>query len=176
MSSIRRHLSYANVTATLALVFAMGGGAMAASHYSISSTKQISPKVIKALKGKTGKTGPTGAAGAQGKEGAPGKEGKEGQKGPAGATNVTVARTSVSVPSKTVGLAVAVCPAGTKATGGGVNPAGVTEEASLIKSFPSEGGILQSAEGETPTSWGGEAYNPSGSTATLYVFAICASP
>jgi hypothetical protein len=32
MNKIQRHLSYANVVATLALVFAMGGSAMAAKH------------------------------------------------------------------------------------------------------------------------------------------------
>ncbi len=63
---MRRRLSYANVTATLALVFAMSGGALAANHYLINSTKQINPKVLKKLKGN---------AGAPGKEGPSGKEG-----------------------------------------------------------------------------------------------------
>src|SRR5690348_7883153 len=77
----RTHLTYANVTATLALVFAMSGGALAARHYLINSTKQISPKVLKALKGKTGKTGKQGPAG---KDGAPGAKGNEGQRGAEG--------------------------------------------------------------------------------------------
>jgi hypothetical protein len=46
---MRRHLTYANVTATLALVFAMSGGAIAAKHYLVSSTKQIDPKVLNSL-------------------------------------------------------------------------------------------------------------------------------
>jgi len=71
----RRHLNYANVVATLALVFAMSGGALAAKHYLINSTKQINPKVLKKLKGNAGKTGATGATGAPGKEGPAGKEG-----------------------------------------------------------------------------------------------------
>jgi hypothetical protein len=50
---LRRHLSYANVTATLALVFAMSGGALAAKHYLLTSTKQISPKVLKQLTNQT---------------------------------------------------------------------------------------------------------------------------
>ncbi len=78
---MRRHLNYANVVATFALVFAMSGGALAAHHYLISSTKQISPKVLKKLKGNTGNTGKTGATGPQGKEGAQGKEGKQGPRG-----------------------------------------------------------------------------------------------
>jgi hypothetical protein len=47
----RIRLSYANVVATLALVLAMSGGAIAATHYLITSTKQISPRVLKKLKG-----------------------------------------------------------------------------------------------------------------------------
>ena len=81
MNSIRRHLSYANVVATMALVFAMGGSAMAAKHYLINSTSQINPKVIKKLQGKTGKTG---LAGAQGQPGSPGPAGAQGNEGPAG--------------------------------------------------------------------------------------------
>jgi hypothetical protein len=46
---MRRHLTYANVAATLALVFSMSGGALAAKHYLIDSTKQINPKVLKSL-------------------------------------------------------------------------------------------------------------------------------
>jgi hypothetical protein len=84
---MRKRLSYANVTATLALVFAMSGGALAANHYLINSTKQINPKVLKSLKGNAGKvgaTGATGAAGAAGPTGATGGAGKEGPPGPAG--------------------------------------------------------------------------------------------
>ncbi len=76
---MRKRITYANVTATLALVFAMSGGAMAANHYLINSTKQISPKVLKKLKGNTGKTGATGATGATGSTGATGPEGKAGK-------------------------------------------------------------------------------------------------
>jgi hypothetical protein len=78
---INKRLTYSNVTATLALVFAMSGGALAANHYLITSTKQISPKVLKKL---TGKAGPSGAPGAPGKEGPQGKEGAPGKEGVAG--------------------------------------------------------------------------------------------
>jgi hypothetical protein len=46
---MRKRLSYANVAATMALVFSMSGGALAAKHYLLSSTKQISPKVLKSF-------------------------------------------------------------------------------------------------------------------------------
>ena len=55
-------MTYANIVATLALVFAMAGGAAAASHYLITSTKQISPKVLKELN-KPGAKGAPGTAG-----------------------------------------------------------------------------------------------------------------
>ena len=80
LSNFRPRLTYANVAATLALVFSMSGGALAASHYLISSKKQISPKVLKELKGNgargaTGASGPQGPAGAQGPQGATGAAG-----------------------------------------------------------------------------------------------------
>jgi Collagen triple helix repeat (20 copies) len=105
----RLHLTPATAIAALALVFAMTGGAYAAGKYVITSTKQISPKVLKSLQGKagakgatgatgaTGASGPVGAAGAgtagvPGAPGAVGKEGlagKEGKEGPAGMTGFT---------------------------------------------------------------------------------------
>jgi hypothetical protein len=84
MNSIRRHLSYANVVATLALVFAMSGGALAAKHYLVNSTAQINPKVLKKLKGNSGKTGPVGPQGATGSQGGTGPQGTRGPEGPAG--------------------------------------------------------------------------------------------
>jgi hypothetical protein len=65
-SAIRKRVTYTNVAMTVALVFAMSGGAYAAGKYLIVSTKQISPKVLKSLVGKTGKAGANGAPGAAG--------------------------------------------------------------------------------------------------------------
>src|ERR1700678_2795970 len=94
-SFLRRHLSYANVAATMALVFAMSGSALAASKefsappksrefsYQITSIDQISPQVQAELKA-TGKTGPAGPAGAPGTPGAAGVNGSQGPAGPSG--------------------------------------------------------------------------------------------
>jgi hypothetical protein len=79
--SKRKLFSYSNVVATLALVFAMSGGALAATHYLINSTKQINPKVLKKLKGNVGKTGKEGPAGKNGTNGATGPQGPEGVSG-----------------------------------------------------------------------------------------------
>jgi len=65
-SRIRKRFTYTNVAMTLALVFAMTGGAYAAKHYIITSTRQISPKVLKQLKGSRGPAGPAGKQGAAG--------------------------------------------------------------------------------------------------------------
>ena len=63
MSSTHRRFrpTPSGVIATIALVFAMSGGAYAAKKYLITSTKQISPSVLKSLKGAAGKNGAIGA-------------------------------------------------------------------------------------------------------------------
>jgi hypothetical protein len=83
-SKIRKRFTYANLVLTLALVFAMSGGAYAASKYVITSTKQISPKVLKSLKGANGKSGTNGTNGAAGPAGPAGPTGPAGGTGPAG--------------------------------------------------------------------------------------------
>jgi hypothetical protein len=96
-SRIRKHVSYANIGLTLALVFAMSGGAYAATKYLITSTKQIKPSVLKQLQGKagpvgkTGTPGPVGPAGAVGAAGAKGENGAAGTPGKDGAAGVSVA-------------------------------------------------------------------------------------
>ena len=88
-SRIRSRFTYANVAVTIALVFAMSGGAYAAGRYVITSTKQISPKVLKALKGASGKNGAPGAAGAQGPAGPAGAAGAKGETGAKGELGTT---------------------------------------------------------------------------------------
>jgi hypothetical protein len=97
MQRIRRHVSYANVAATLALVFAMTGGAIAATG-GFSSGGQLqacagSDGTLKLLKpGKKCKKGQktvawnqTGRVGAKGVAGAPGAAGATGAPGATGA-------------------------------------------------------------------------------------------
>ncbi|HWG08485.1 MAG TPA: hypothetical protein VN672_05710 [Solirubrobacteraceae bacterium] len=62
----------------------MAGGAYAAGHYLITSTKQISPKVLKSLKGATGPRGANGANGVAGPGGPAGPQGPQGPGGPGG--------------------------------------------------------------------------------------------
>ena len=92
MSTLRTRFGIPGIIATVALVFAMTGGAFAAK-YLITSTKQISPSVLKKLKGAKGAAGaagaqgpagPAGAKGDAGTAGAAGKEGPQGKEGKAG--------------------------------------------------------------------------------------------
>lgn len=72
----------------LALVLAMTGGALAAKKYVITSTKQISPSVLKKLTGAPGAQGPSGLQGAPGSPGSAGKDGTNGTNGATGFTEV----------------------------------------------------------------------------------------
>jgi Collagen triple helix repeat (20 copies) len=109
-SAIRRRMTPATVIATLALAFAMSGGAYAGSHFLITSTKQIKPSVLKSLRGKAGPTapaGPTGpagaagagAVGAQGSPGPKGDNGSPGAPGPKGENGTSVTSTKLPVGS-----------------------------------------------------------------------------
>jgi hypothetical protein len=120
---LRRRLCYANVVATFALVFAMSGGALAASHYLLTSTSQISPKVLKALRGKSGQSGVAGAQGAAGPVGSAGGQGPQGAKGEAGAIGVTGATGTQGVKGEP-GVAGKE---GSPWTAGGTLPSGKTE-------------------------------------------------
>ncbi len=127
-----RHLSYANVVATLALVIAVGtGGAWAANKLitgkqikngsltgqdikkgSVGSDRLKAGDVAK-LRGTAGPAGAAGAAGANGVNGAPG-------------TNGTNAITEMKIISNAVTssadkIATATCPPGYLATGGSAN-------------------------------------------------------
>ncbi|HEY2053338.1 MAG TPA: hypothetical protein VGH14_05315 [Solirubrobacterales bacterium] len=102
MGFLRRHLTYANVAATLALFLALGGAAYAASQLPRNSvgtgqlkaeavtSGKIAKKARKQLRGSTGpqgpqgKAGPKGAAGAKGATGAKGAQGTQGPKGEPG--------------------------------------------------------------------------------------------
>jgi hypothetical protein len=86
LSVMRKRLTYTNVAVTLALVFAMSGGAYAAGRYVITSTKQIKPGVLAQLKGRAGSVGPQGPAGPAGAQGATGAAGAAGAKGEPGAS------------------------------------------------------------------------------------------
>lgn len=114
---IRRRVTYTNIALTVTLLFAMTGGAYAAKRYIITSTQQISPKVLRALRGGSatsgkpgaaGSTGPTGPVGPAGSSGSPGLTGPAGIKGENGAPG----KKGESVTAKTFAGAKGKCEEG----------------------------------------------------------------
>jgi hypothetical protein len=120
MRLIRRHLSYANVASTLALVFAMGGGAYAALspvHNGVIHTCFRQPNgALRVVRAGArcrrreralafNQRGPVGARGATGIQGPIGKTGATGRTGRTGAAGR-------SVTSATLGVGNASCPSG----------------------------------------------------------------
>ncbi len=122
-SAIRSRITYVNVVATFVLVFAMTGGAYAAKKYLITSTKQISPSVLKSLQGKAGAAGPAGTAGTAGAQGPAGPAGPQGTAGAAG----TKGETGVAGKGGATGPTGATGPQGSPWVAGGVLPSGKTE-------------------------------------------------
>jgi hypothetical protein len=145
-SRIRMRLTYANIVATFALVFAMSGGAYAAGKFLVTSTKQIKPSVLSQLKGKAGHAGAPGAAGPAGAvgpagpvgpQGAAGAKGENGKDGTPGANGESVTNTKLNAGNATCkeggaefkvgsGAATHACN-GSPWTAGGTLPEGAME-------------------------------------------------
>jgi hypothetical protein len=90
-SRIREQFSTtALILSIIALVFALGGGAYAASKAQTSKTK-----VVKGPRGKQGKPGPAGPAGPAGPKGDPGAPGAAGANGAPGQNGKSVAVTAI---------------------------------------------------------------------------------
>jgi hypothetical protein len=121
---LRRHLSYANVVASLALFLALGGAAFAATQLPRNSvgTGQLKPEAVTAgkiakktrnqLSGSTGPAGATGPQGKTGKQGVKGATGARGATGAAGAKGDTGPR---GLPGESAGPALEVFLAAPKA-------------------------------------------------------------
>lgn len=126
LSSAVRHLNYANVMATVAVFVSLGGASYAAIKLpanSVGTTQiksravtkaKLDPKLVRTLKGASG---PAGA------QGPVGPAGPQGPAGGGGAVQRIEGQSPVST-SSTAG-AVATCPAGTRAVGGGGKAEGV---------------------------------------------------
>lgn len=115
-----KRISPATVIACVALFVSLGGTSLAASHFLISSVRQIAPSVRRELRGRRGPEGPAGPAGSQG---VAGTQGEPGPAGPVGTfdwantyTNATTVELSTQDPT---GSAVAHCRSGDHALTGG---------------------------------------------------------
>jgi hypothetical protein len=153
------------VIASLSLFFALGGTAIAANHYLITSTSQIKPNVLRQLHGKRG---PIGAVGPQGAQGAIGSQGIPGAAGP---TNLTyVSAVGSAGPERQVGGSVA-CPAGQVVSGGGVYANSASPLDSVAASYPRKG-----SGSSTPNEWSGWINNLTNKEQLFTVYAICVTP
>jgi hypothetical protein len=177
MKLVGTHLTYANVTATLALFVALSGSAYAAIKLPANSvgTAQLRDKAVTSSKVLDGsllaadfKAGQLPA----GQRGPVGPAGPVGPQGPSGVAGGVSGLEVIYAPSVggafTVKSSEAHCPPGKKVTGGGHVIAGETNATVTI-----------SAPGQVPnpTSWYVEAQEPTptGASWTLYAYAVCAS-
>lgn len=110
--------------------------------------------------------------------GAPGAPGAPGPPGPSGATNVGVARTELVVGGNSQAGGSATCPAGQRATGGGVGAANFSPTDQVIHSGPVDADLNFSTitTGETPTGWYVRYFNAEFQVKPIQIYAICAAP
>ena len=140
-SSFRNRFGIPGVISVIALVFAMLGGAYAASNDSGSGKATASAKGKVGPRGPRGKPGPAGpagpagpqgpagAAGANGKDGANGLDGEKGATGAKGTsgTNGTNGATGATGPAGATGSTGSTGATGSPWTLGGTLPSGATE-------------------------------------------------
>ena len=118
MDSKSRRINPATVLAVIALVLALGGTAVAAKRYLITTTKQISPKALKEI-GALAAKGANGAQVVPGSEGTPGPRGEKGDRGEKGERGE---RGPSGPPGEAIG-----------STGGEIGWAVVTGEGTLVR-------------------------------------------
>lgn len=189
MPSMFSNGRYANVTATLALVIALGGTSYAAisitgkniRNNTITSADirngtirgaDVAASSITSGKIRNGNLLARDFKAGQLPAGAPGPQGAQ---GPTGVTNV-VARYAYSqgpVPANQRVAVTAACAPGEKAVSGG---ASTSSDAFRVRESKPTGGLANADGGTTTTGWRVEADNVSGVDNPLAVFVVCAGP
>jgi hypothetical protein len=145
-----RRPSVPTIIASVALFFALSGGAYAAHHYLISSTSQIKPSVLRTLKGRAGPAG---------------GQGPTGPAGPAGPTLLghlvqVIGPEAFAEPFK-IAVSIATCPVGDDVVSGGYLMVGVLTNV-FIQDTP------------TPQTWEAAIGNASEQLAHIEAVAFCA--
>jgi hypothetical protein len=190
MHRISKKLSYANVTATLALFLTLGGVAWAAS--TLPSNSVGSAQIIKgAVKGsdiaknavtspkvKNGSLKAADFASGQLPAGPKGDKGDKGDKGAPGATKVTY-RSEVQdgIGSGVFAEAEPECEPGETLIGGGgyfVNTGNLAID--VAGTITANGPASGSAASSTPGNWYVAGKNTTAGTRRFFGYAICASP
>ena len=201
MTWMRRHLSYANVASTLALIMVLGGTAYAGASLARNSVgsgqlkrgavanSDIRNNAVTSAKVRNGSLraadfargvlntaasstpGPRGLTGPAGPAGPQGAAGVDGEDGVMGP--VTVQRTDVAMPDNTTTAAEVTCPAGQLAISGG---ASVDETSSddikMMVSRPGSAGVIPT-DGQTfVNTWRVVYRNPNGGTGAATIRAF----
>ncbi len=114
-----------------------------------------------------GQPGPAGPAGPAGPPGAQGAQ---------GVTVGTVYESSTSVAAGDKNRAVAACPSGQHATGGGAAfDDGTQVGDAILNSYPSDTNGSRLGSGSQPSGWTANAYNGAGTSRSLTVYAVCST-
>jgi hypothetical protein len=131
-----------------------------------------------------GARGPVGPAGPPGPPGPTGPAGvatgpTTGPTGPGGSTAAVVQVVDATIGAADSGAALAACPSGQKATGGGAYLDGAVNPSDrILRSAPvaSTGGSAFSllSDGSAATGWYGEVFNAGAASRTLHVYVVCA--
>jgi len=148
---LRFRPSPAALVAVLALFVALGGTAVAAKSYLVTSPSQIKPSVLRRLKGPRGPQGPAGPTGPVGPTGPTSIAAIVEAEGPTG-----------TIPAGDAGSSVATCPAGSRVVSGGGSA--ITGDAN---------GIAASEPSADHLSWFVVGGNTSLSDGTVKAFAYC---
>lgn len=192
MRRLRDNLTYANVTASLALFLALGGVAYATNALPVGSvgTKQLKKGAVTGPKVRKGSLLASDFKPGQIPPGAEGPPGPKGEPGAAGATSaVTRYGPDVDLPASSGSFSYAACRPGEALTGGGYDFAGsgsgrpigtsyyvtldrpnVEEEFMGTPSYPAP------SDGSPATGWAVGMENDTGSEFSFRAYAICASP
>jgi hypothetical protein len=147
LSPLRNRFGIPGVISVIALVFAMLGGAYAASN-SGSGKATASAKAKRGPKGPKGATGPAGPAGPQGPAGANGKDGSNGANGSNGAAGAT-GPTGAAGATGTAGATGAAGAAGAKGATGATGAAGLSGFTATLPSEETETGAWSYSKTET---------------------------
>jgi len=176
-------VSYASVTATLALFLSVGGVSYAATALPRDSVVDSAKIKDGALQyedfgfgqipaGLAGPRGPKGERGARGPKGAKGVTGAKGETGAGSATSVVVRSSeAVQLTGLVASVTVASCVAGERAVGGGFDVTPNNRFVRVMRSAPT------AAAGAVPTDWEVEALSDaSGDYPFVTATVICAKP
>jgi hypothetical protein len=194
LGKLRPRVTYANVAATAALVFATTGFAVAAipgpagvihgCYAKKTGSLRVRPQGKKCARSERGivwnQMGPTGPRGLQGPAGIPGTNGTNGKNGTNGANGATNLIVRTHVVTAQSAEEMIPCNPGERAVSGGVSRSDgsatsadvVNQSAPAVESSPTSIRVAQA--GDTPNAWASGVHTASNTNFVFYV--VCASP